>query len=135
MSNQLDELFVSGKEVDQEVVANILSPFLKVDRDSCAIVPNEQWLELNNELKIVLFLVARKAMKFRGLAIDNEGALPSEIEKETGVKGGSVRPKLKELFEQRIINRTDDARYFVPNYSLVKIKTIMDTWLKENEDE
>ncbi len=133
MSNQLDELFVSGKEVDQELVANILSPFLKIDRDSCAIVPNEQWLELNNELKIILFLVARKAMKFRGLAIDNEGALPSEIERETGVKGGSVRPKLKELLEQRIINKTDDGRYVVPSYSFSKIKTMIDTWMKEDK--
>ena len=132
MSNQLEELFVSGKEVDQELVAKILSPFLKIDRDSCAIVPNAQWQEINNDLKIILFLLARKAMKLRGLNIDNEGALPSEIEKETGMKGGSVRPKLKELFEQRVISKTDDGRYIVPSYSLTRIKTMVETWMKES---
>lgn len=132
MTNQLDELFVSGKEVDQELVAKILAPFIRIDKDSCSIVPNERWLELNNELKIILFLVARKAMKLRDLPIDNEGALPAEIEKETGLKGGSVRPKLRGLFEDKTINRTEDARYFVPNYSLTKIKTMIETRLKES---
>lgn len=132
MTNQLDELFVSGKEVDQELVAKILAPFLRIDRDSCSIVPNERWLALNNELKIIVFLVARKAMKLRDLLIDNEGALPAEIEKETGLKGGSVRPRLRDLFEQKIIDKTGDARYFVPNYSLTKIKTMIERRLKES---
>jgi len=133
--SQLESLFVSGKEIDEGLLVKILSPFLRIDQNSCSIIPNERWLQLNNELKIILFLIARKAMKLRGLPIDNEGATPSEIGEEIGLKGGSVRPKLRSLFEQKIISRTDDARYFVPNYSLVKIKTMVDTWLKENEDE
>lgn len=131
MTDQLDDLFVSGKEVDQELVVKILTPFLRIDKDSCSIVPSERWLELSNELKVLLFLVARKAMKLRGLAIDYEGALPAELEKETGLKGGSIRPRLKDLFERKIINRTEDARYFVPNYSLTKIKIIIEAYLKE----
>lgn len=131
MTNQLDDLFVSGQEVDQELIAKILAPFLRIDKDSCTIVPTERWLKLHNELKIILFLVARKAMKLRGLPIDNEGASPAEIEKETGLKGGSIRPILRGLFEDKTINRTEDARYFVPNYSLTKIKTMIETWLKE----
>ena len=132
MTNQLDELFVNGKEVDRELVAKILAPFLRIDKDSCSIVPTERWLKLNNKLKIILFLVARKAMKLRDLPIDNEGATPAEIETETGIKGGSIRPKLKGFFEDKTINRTEDARYFVPNYSLTKIKTMAETWLKES---
>jgi len=132
---QLDALFVSGDEVDEGVVADILSPFLRVDRDSCSIVPNERWLKANNNLKIMLFLVARKAMKLRGLAIDNEGALPSEIENDTGIKGGSVRPRLKSLLDEKVISRTKDGRYFVPNYSLARISSIVNTWLKEKENE
>lgn len=132
MNDQLDELFVSGKEVDQELVVKILSPFLKIDSDSCTIVPNEQWQELSNDLKIILFLVARKAMKLRDLPIETEGALPSEIEKETGVKGGSIRPKLKELYEKKIVNKTNDSKYFIPTYSLARIKKLLDEWAKED---
>jgi len=133
MSNQLDQLFVSGKEVDQELVAKILSPFLKIDRDSCTIVPNEQWQELNNDLKIILFLLARKVMKLRGLTIDNEGAVPSEIENGTGIKGGSVRPRLRSLLDEKVISRTKDGRYFVPNYSLMRIKARVNTQLEEDK--
>lgn len=131
MTNQLDDLFINGKELDQGLVAKILAPFLRIDRDSCGIIPTERWLKLNNELKIILFLVARKVMKLRDLPIDNEGATPAEIETETGIKGGSIRPKLRGLFEDKTINRTEDARYFVPNYSLTKIKTMIETRLKE----
>lgn len=131
--SQLEALFVSGKEIDEGLLLKILSPFLRIDQDSSSILPNEQWLKVSNEAKIILFLVARKAMRVRGLSIDNEGASPSEIEKETGLKGGSIRPRLKSLFEQKIVNRTEDGRYFVPNYSLVRIKTLIDTWLKEDK--
>ena len=129
--SELESLFVSGKEIDEGLLMKVLSPFLKIDQDSCSIIPNERWLELNNELKIILFLVARKAMKLRDLPIDNEGATPFEIGEEIGLKGGSVRPKLKSLLDQKIINKTGDARYFVPNYSLTKIKTMVDTWTEE----
>ena len=131
MSSQLDELFVSGNEVDQELVAVILSPFIKIDKDSCTIVPDDQWLRLSNELKIILFLVARKAMKLRGLPIDDEGVSPAEIEKETGVKGGSIRPRLKELFEHRIITKTNERKYLLPSYSLAKVKNMVDELTKE----
>lgn len=133
--SQLDSLFVSGKEVDESLLAKILSPFLKIDQDSCSIVPDARWLKVSNELKIILFLVARKAMKVRGLPIHNEGATPSEIGDEIGLKGGSVRPILKSLLERKIFNRAGDRRYFVPNYSLAKISSMVNTWIKENENE
>lgn len=133
--SQLDSLFVSGKEVDESLLAKILSPFLKIDQDSCSIVPDAHWLKVSNELKIILFLVARKTMKVRGLPIHNEGATPSEIGDEIGLKGGSVRPILKSLLERKVFNRADDRRYFVPNYSLAKISSMVNTWIKENENE
>lgn len=125
----LEDLVVSGKELNRELVGKILKSFLKIDRDSCSIIPGERWIKLNNESKIMLFFLARKAMKALDLAIENEGATPAEIETELGIKGGSVRPVVRKLLEQRIIARTGEGRYFVPNYSIEKIKALADTWL------
>ncbi len=132
---KLDSLFVSGKELDEELLVNILSPFLKIDQDSGSMVPNERWLKINNEMKIILYLVSRKARMVHKLKIDNEGANPLEIEKDTGIKGGSLRPKLKTLLEQKIVDKADNSRYYVPNYSLIRVKSIIDAWTKENENE
>src|SRR3989304_7860688 len=96
--NGLDSLFVSGKEGDESLLVSILSPFLNIHQESGAIIPDERWVKTTNEYKVILFLVARKAIKLRGLPIDNEGVFPAEIEKETGIKGSSIRPVLKSLF-------------------------------------
>lgn len=132
---ELDSLFVSGKEVDEGLLVQILSPFLKIHQESGAIIPDERWLKTTNEIKVILFLVARKAITLRGLPIDNEGVFPAEIEKETGIKGASIRPVLKRLFDEKTISQAQDGRYFVPNYSLGKISAMVQTLLKEKQNE
>ncbi len=132
---ELDSLFVSGKELDESLLVKILTPFLKIDQDSGSIVPNERWLRVSNEFRIILYLVSRKARVVRNLAIDNEGATPLEIENATGVKGGSLRPRLKSLLTQKIVDKEDNSRYFVPNYSLIRVKNMIDTYMKEHSNE
>lgn len=131
MENPLETLVVSGKELNRDLVAKVLAPFLKIDGDTCSIIPSERWVKLNNESKIMLFLLARKAMKALDLAIENEGATPTEIETELGIKGGSVRPAVRKLLDQRIIARTSEGRYFMPNYSIEKTRVLANTWIKE----
>ena len=132
MENQLETLVVRGRELNRGLVAKVLALFLKIDGDTCSIIPGERWEKLNNESKIIMFFLARKAMKALDLAIENEGATPTEIETELGIKGGSVRPVVRKLLDQRIVARTSEGRYFVPNYSIEKIRVLADMWMKED---
>lgn len=129
----LEELIVSGKELNRELVAGVLKPFLRIDGATCTIIPDVRWQKLSNEAKVLLFLLARKAMVACDLPLDHEGATPAEIEKETDVKGGSIRPILKKLYEQKTLSKSSDGRYFVPNYSLERVKNLSERWLKEVE--
>ncbi len=122
----IDSLFVSGEELDQELLTQILAPFLKISKETGAIIPNERWLKLNSELKIILLLLARKATKLRNPSMDGEGLTPNEITLQTGMKGNSVRPTLKSLLEDRLVNKGEGATYSVPNYALVKIKAMLE---------
>lgn len=128
--DELEKLLVNGKEIDRQLVANILKPFLQIDRDTASIIPQEPWQKLTNEARILLFLIARRAMKALELSIEDEAAAPIEIEKETGIKGGTLRPTLKRLSDQKVISKSSHGRYFIPNYSIQRIKEMSIEWFK-----
>lgn len=39
MNNELESLLVSGKEIDKKLVAEILSRYLRIDKETCGIRP------------------------------------------------------------------------------------------------
>ena len=127
----LEELVVSGKELNRELVASVLKPFLRIDGATCTIIPDARWQTLSNEAKVLQFLLARKAMVALDLPLEHEGATPAEIEQETDVKGGSIRPALKKFFDQKTLTKSNDGRYFVPNYSIERLKSLSKRWLEE----
>ena len=48
MENELKSLLVSGKEIDQRLVAQILKPFIQIDSDTCEIRPLSSWNDLKD---------------------------------------------------------------------------------------
>ena len=128
----LDDLVVSGKEIDQGLVRKILAPYLRLDKDKCTIRPTEKWWELSNVMKVLLYLVARKAMKALDFPFEHEEATVSNIINEAGVKKGSAGPVLRALLADRIIDqRSKGEGYLVPNHALERIKTMIEEYEKE----
>ena len=125
MSSELEDLVVSGKELDKKLVSEVLSPYLRLDKDTCSIRPLGAWNELNANQKILLHLVARKAMVALGFDLAAEGAMASEVIGETGLKKGTVHPALRILLKDRMIDQSKDRRYSVPNYAAEQIKTML----------
>ena len=117
----LEELLVSGKEINRGLVADLLQPFTRIDADTCEIIPTGVWRGLSNESKSLIYLLARKAMLALDLPIQVEGVTPQEIERATGVLGNSLRPVLRRLLDQRLIAKAD-GRYYVPNHALESAK-------------
>lgn len=123
---ELEELIVSGAELDKRLVTEILAPYIKLDKDTCKIRPTDKWGLLSNDEKILIYLIARKAM----VALENfdlsvEGALANEVISDTGVKSGTAYPALRKLLSSRLIEQSRDKRYYVPNYSIPQIKDIL----------
>lgn len=122
MTDPLEEIFTNEKEIDPQVLADILKPYVRINVDTNAIFYTDSGLSLQILNKIVLFLVARKALKFKD-KIEDEAASPAEIISETGLKEGSVHPTLKSLREQGLVV-VKNGKYFIANYQLNKIKTL-----------
>ena len=125
MSGQLEDLVVSGKELDRKSLAGTLAPYVKLDKDICNIRPLGGWDELKAYLKILTYLLARKAMMALDFDIEEEGATTSEVARDTGLKEGTVRPALRNLLSGRLVAQSKNRRYFVPNHAIEKIKTIL----------
>lgn len=125
MSDELQKLLVSGKEIDQKIVAEVLEPFLKIDKDTYDIRPLSSWSDLKADIKILLYLTARKAIVALGLPLSEERASATEIMQKTGMKKGTVNPSLRALFKNRLIEQSEDRKYFIPNYAIEKIKVLI----------
>jgi len=126
--NNLEDLVVSGAEIDRKLVTEILAPYLRLDKETCGIRPAEKWDKLNKEEKIILYLIARKAMRALNLPIEVEEAAASEVVEQTGVKAGTAYPVLRELLSERIIEQVGKrGGYLVPNHALGRIKSMLTT--------
>lgn len=123
---KLEDLVVSGADMDRELVPEILAPYLRLDKDTCGIRPTDKWEDLGTEEKVLLFLVARKAMVALEFPLENEQATAAEVIKQTGLAQGSAYPILRVLLQQRLVEQIGQrGGYLVPNHALEKIKTII----------
>ena len=130
--DELENLVVSGVEMDRKIVAEILAPYVRLERETCGVRPNEKWDGLTNEEKIMVYLLARKAMVALGFPVENEEAVASEVIKKTGIRAGSGYPALRSLLQQRLIEQVGKrGGYLVPNYALESVKAA----LRKREDE
>jgi len=125
MNDELEKLLVSGKEIDKKLVAEILSPYLRIDKDTCDIRPLSKWGDVRVSPKILLYLLARKAMVALGLELPDESASATEIMHNTGMKKGTVNPALRVLFEDRVVEQTKERRYYIPNHAIERVKTML----------
>lgn len=119
----LEELVVDGRELDRELVAGFLKPFILIDRRALSVIPQDGWNSISNEGRILVYLVARKAMRALDLGLRREAATPQEIERATGIPGGSVRPALKRLLKMRLVERDIDGSYIVPSHAVAKARS------------
>jgi hypothetical protein len=125
MSDDLENLLVSGKEIDRKLVAEILSPYLRIDKETFCIRPLAIWGGLKVSVKIVLYLLARKAMIALDLALPEESASANEVVVDTGLKEGTARPALRRLLADGILAQTKEQRYYIPNHALEQVKALI----------
>ncbi len=125
MNDELESLLVSGKEIDRKLVAEMLEPYIRIDKETCDIRPLSSWSDLKANIKILLYLIARKAMVALGLPLPEERASATEIMQKTGIKKGTVNPALRDLFEDRVLEQSEDRKYYVPNHAIEKVKAMI----------
>jgi len=118
-NDPLDKLFVSESQaVDRQELAELLSPFLSINKENHGLDFSGKFHELSNAEKILLVLAAIKA---RSLVLGTEDKIsPSEIIKMEIAPEGSIKGTLKILLESRDI-KSDSGKYSLPNYKLSQV--------------
>ena len=126
MNDELGSLLVSGKEMDEKLVSEILKPFLRIDKDTCDIRPLSSWSDLKAKTRILLYLIGRKAMVALDLPLAEEKASATEIMQKTGMRKGTVNPALRSLLEDdRLLEQSGDRKYYVPNFAIERVKAMI----------
>jgi DNA-binding transcriptional ArsR family regulator len=121
MDDALEELVIGEKKLDRKLVADILSPYVRLDRDTRNISPIEAWLGLGTDLKILVYLVARKAMMLLRFGLEAERATASEIASDTNLKLDAVNRLLRKMYAEGLLDRSKGRRYFVPDDVLDRV--------------
>lgn len=118
----LEELVVDARELDRELVGTLLYPYLRIDATTCDVIPLPTWETASTEARVLLYLLARRAMRALDLPVRHEAASPVQIERATGIPGGSVRPALKRLLKARAVAKDGTIGYIVPNYAMSRVR-------------
>ena len=121
--SDLEDLLVDRAELDRALLSALLGAYVGIDAATGGIVPKEDWIRLGPDAKVLVYLLARKAMvALEAVELQDEGALPKEIELRTGVKGGTLRPKLVRMKSEGILAQDDAKCYFVPTHAILRAK-------------
>lgn len=122
-ANPLDKLFADGGSLDLELLANLLVDYVRLYATG-EIGFTEEGRSLTAKEKIAIFLLARKALKQKGIITD-EAIKPGDIEEQTGIKGNTIRPLLKQLKDERIARNDDGGAYHIPDFAIHAVDAML----------
>lgn len=117
----LKDLVASNSALTEETVEAIVNAYIRYDIEEAEVVFLPEFNDLSNSHKILVFLSALQGWRF---VIDDEQAVsmkPGELEKKTGIPGGSLRPALRTLAQQKLLGDKDGS-YFARPASLASIR-------------
>lgn len=116
--NPLLKLVVDTNELDKKKLTELLEGYCGISKEG-QIRPMPNFSRLNTTSKILAVLLAKKASQVLNYTDTNELS-PKAIESITGIPGGTVRFKLMELRQKRLIDG-EKGSYSIPNHAVLKI--------------
>jgi len=121
--NPLEELYSdAASAINSKELAEFLKPFLRINRTNKKVFFALDGLQLQPKKKIILLLLARKALFLLG-DIEEEETAPKILKREfqKSIPQGTIDVNLKRLREEGII-RGDDSKYFIPDINFQRIR-------------
>ena len=120
----LERLLADESQLNEQLLSEILSPYVKIGKESGLPIFTLAFNKLTNAGKILVYLLARRAAivleAFRGEA----SATPKEIADATGVSYDSVKPTVSALASKRIVVRSE-GRYSCPNHLILQARELI----------
>ena len=118
-NSEFKELYIED-ELNKDILRNTLTGNAKLTNQGDVLLePNVK----NTKKAIVIYLLGTKVLKIDGIKTE-ETERPTDISQKTGLPIGTVKPRLRELLEEGFVKQTDDGRYYIPNYMLLKVQEL-----------
>ena len=121
--DEFDELFGDRADpYDKAEIVAALKPHIRLYADTKEIATTDKWGELNLQQKILSYMLGRLVLRLRGIIQeDEEGVSAADIERDTGLKSGSIRPTLSKLADARLIRADKQTnKYIIPAFAISK---------------
>lgn len=125
-SGALASLLVEEKTFSEDVAEQLyelLSDFVKIGSVKGEILVQPPFDSLDAERKVLIVILAAKAAFALGVSTQ-EGLRPKEIEGVAALPGGTVRPRLKALLEQRLVI-PQNGQYCFPVSAISRAKNLL----------
>jgi len=132
-NDPLDQLVMKAEEVEGEarkLLADLLIPHVRMDPEAGKIFFVPYPPKLNTKQHVLVYLLAKLALAQKNEYFDAV-ATAKNVEDATGLPGGTVRPKLTQLFKDKIISKSD-VGYFVEVSNLTKARSLLEETLIKN---
>lgn len=122
--SKLNELLVDEEELNEELLFEVLSDYIRIGSESGNLVTQAPFRELNANQKVLVVLLSQKARTALDLA-ESEWMTPTEISNTSGMKKGTIYPVVRKLAEDLNIAEDDDGSYRIPSYNLDKARNLV----------
>lgn len=122
----LDQLFVKSEQVEGEQrakLARLILPYASINADTGSVHFKATYDDLGTKQRILVYLLCRLALSTRPNTTFTVAVSPKEIEKDTMLPGGTIRPKLTELVRDRIVVKSGDG-YSVPAVNIQRAEKL-----------
>jgi len=120
--NPLEELFTDSGQIDRKVLLSILKPFIRLHRETEAVIYTQLGMALPANKKIVLLFLAKKALFLLGVA-PSEFLAPKDVKAEFGknIPPGTIDATLKRLLDRGPL-KVQDGKYFIPDFNFYQVQ-------------
>jgi hypothetical protein len=126
-NDPLEQLFIRTEQVEQEqriLLAKLILPYAGINPDTGEVYFKPIIDELNAKQKILIYMLCRLALSALPNTAFSNIITPKEIERETSLPGGTVRPRIGQLVEEKLVIKTGDG-YSIPAAFLHRIETAL----------
>jgi hypothetical protein len=111
----LRELLVNEEELTRTDLAAALRPYVRMTENG-QLMPTAEFDRLSALARAACVLLAFRAQHALGIR-ETSTASPSDVEAASGMPGGTVRPKLSQLVNDRLAIRSRDG-YEIPLHAM-----------------
>jgi hypothetical protein len=116
-TDPLIDLLLDADEVDRATLSRALLGLLGIDSNTGRVVLKPGFAGLGARKKVLAYLLGAKVAVLLAKA-ESEAVSPIDVSRQTGLPRGTVNPKLSELYEQRLVSKTDVGAYYIAPHQI-----------------